>query len=605
MSNLAAFVPDLGPAPPVREPVFRVEVGGHWRPYLRPEAFEQRAGDVPRARLAMDIGQSVLGGGRQLVESSLRAIGPTDLVTVDLVRGGALALRGSDTVRLFEGYVDGPTFIYGPHGEAAGFAAADRSESLLGRRVHGQYVEGDGDPLWLSGTDLVFNPEGEANMTAAPYEPLGGRSRRLFAAPGGPDAQPWTADQAANYLLAFYASASWLGLPTAAELTCVFGDEPVENVRLEGLTVLEALERLGRRAGLRATVALSRNAAGELTRALVFVRRGLGRCISLYHQMPGETFTLAKTAMERAEVEIDWAEAPASLALAGDVKLYESTFDLVPGWNPADEGLEREMYRRSGNPSFASVADVYRKWVLNEAGDYTGEPWNAGPARDLSGVFGHGEYLQRRRRFLPAVSTDDTGESLGVYVEVSYDGGESYARFRGAVRVLRDECGVYLAGDQLPPELFHAADRSDLAVRVTATVESDSRLGVLIERPGLDDDHRGARLWRDVSADFHCRTVCAASNLHGGPSRAVDDGDRLIALAADLWQAARHAPAPCRAGLPFFSVSYRVGDAVDGVRYRYARLKRSADGIETDPFVEAVRQTWTPEAGWRTELELL
>ena len=47
-----------------------------------------------------------------------------------------------------------------------------------------------------------------------------------------------------------------------------------------------------------------------------------------------------------------------------------------------------------------------------------------------------------------------------------------------------------------------AADRDDLAIRVTATVESDARLGVVVERPGLQDDHRGLRLWIDVSLKF-------------------------------------------------------------------------------------------------------
>ena len=124
-------------------------------------------------------------------------------------------------------------------------------------------------------------------MTSDSASPGGGRPRRLFAPPGSGDAESWTADQAVNYLLSTYAEATWLHLPSLAELAKLFGDEPLENVRLEGLTVLEALERLGRRAGLHATVALSRDAAGNLVRSLVFVGRGTGRTISLYHQLPG------------------------------------------------------------------------------------------------------------------------------------------------------------------------------------------------------------------------------------------------------------------------------------------------------------------------------
>jgi hypothetical protein len=605
VSNLAAYFPRLETVPRVREPVFRVEVGGHWRPWLRPVVVEQRAGALPRVRLALDSGEPARGGSRRMVESALRAVAPDDLVTVDLVRGGALSWRGSRTVRLFEGYVDGPAFTYGPGGEMAGFWAADRSASVLAHRVHGQYVENSvGDPLWLSGIDLVFNPDGLANMSEQSCASGGGRSRKVFVAPDGESAQQWTVSEAANYLVSFYAAASYLALPTAAELDDLFGDDVLENVRLEGRTVMEALEQLGRRVGLRATVALARDASGNLTRTLVFTGRGRGRRVSLYHQMPGETFTLARTAIEKAEVHVAWADAPAGIHLAGDLKLYESTFDLVPGWDPSAEGEERDVYRRS-HPDFADYADVYRKWVLNEAGDYTGEPWSAGPAYDFSSLFGTSSCPERRRRFLPAISTDDAGESYGVCVEVSYDGGATWSHYCGAVRVLRDECGVALSSDQLPPELFRAAERDDLAIRVTAAVESDARLGVVVERPGLQDDHRGRRLWIDVSDDYHFRKVDSGSIFSGGASREVDDTERLTLLAADLWQAGRHAPVPCRIGLPMFSVGYRVGDRIDGIRYRYAWLKRSAAEIETDPMVDAVWQRWTPDEGWRTELELV
>jgi hypothetical protein len=589
----------------MRGPVFRVEVAGHWQPDLRLVACEQRAGGVPRVHLALDVGQSPRGGPRRLPESALLAIGPTDLVTIDLVRGGSLVWRGGGSVRLFEGYVDGPTFSYSAEAETAEFWAVDRGESLLAQPVSGQYVERQGgDPLWLSGLDLTFNPDGLATMSAAPCTPGGGRARRVFTAPGGEQAQAWTAAEAANYLIATYASAEWLLLPALAELRRLFGTEVLENVRVEGRTVLAALEQLGRRAGLRATVALTQNASGLLVRSLVFVARGLGRTVSLYHQMPGETFAPTLTTMESCAVEVSWSESPALLELAGDVKLYEATFDLVPGWNPALQGQDRQAYRRGDNPGFADVADVYRKWVLNEAGDYTGEPYNAGPAFDFSDIFGHADYLVRRRRLLPTVSCNAAGESYGVYVELSYDDGETYARYVGPVAVLRDECGVYLASDQLPPALFHAADRDHLKLRVTATVESDARLGVVVQRPGAASDQRGRRLWLDVSKDFRFRTVHSSSIFHGGPSREVDDSEQLIDFAASLWQADHWAPTPGRAGLPFFSLAYQVGDRVDGVRYRSARLKRSQGGVETDPMIEAVRQTFTTE-GWRTELVLL
>jgi hypothetical protein len=604
VSNLATFFPQLDAVSQIREPVFRVEVNGQWRSGLRPVQYEQKAGDVPRVLLALDVGQAVCGGPRWLPESALEAIQPNDLVTVDLVRGSALLWRGLDSVRLFEGAIDGPAFAYSSTAEEAQFRAVDRSQALLAQAVGGQYVLGSGSPpVWLSGLDLTFNPDGRPNMSAQDVASSGGRARRVFSAVGDTGAELWTAASAANYLVSFYAAASWLALPSAGELTRLFGDRVLENVRVEGQTVLKALEHLSRRIGLRVTVALSPRPDGGLTRTLIFVGRGLGRQISLYHQMPGETFTLARTAMEKAEVEITWSEALARLELAGDVRLYESTFDLVPGWLATLEGQPREAYRRSDNSGLAANADVFRKWVLNEAGDYSAAPYSRGPAHDFLALFAQDDGLQRRRRLLPTVSTDEFGESHGVVVEISYDSGTTFRRYSGAVRVLRDECGVYLSSDELPAELFYAADRGWLRVRATAAVESDDRLRVTVERPGLEPDQRGRRLVLDVSSDYRWRKVDSGSLFHGGPSAEVDDTARLSSLAADLWEAQRRAPTPSHIGLPFFSVSYRVGDTVDAIRYRWAWLKRTSGGIETDPLVDVVRQTFGPE-GWRTELVL-
>jgi len=322
------------------------------------------------------------------------------------------------------------------------------------------------------------------------------------------------------------------------------------------------------------------------------------------HQMPGETYDRRRTFLERLDAEVAWCDAAARIEVAGDVALYESTFELQPGWDPSQEDADVTAYRRSAGSAFDAVADVFRKWVLNEAGDYCGSPWELSGPYDFSGVFGTESYLPRRRRLLPSISTDALGQSRGVQVELSYDGGTTWRRYGGAVRVLREECGVYLAGDRLSSELYRAAKAGDLRCRVTASVESDARLTATAAREGLASEGRGRRRWVDVSGDFRRRVVCASSVWSGGPSTARDDTAALEALAAALFESQRYAPVRGTAVLPTFSTSYRVGDAVDGVRYRYARLKRDDDGIESAPYVASVTQRWTEE-GWRTELELV
>ncbi|MBN2583388.1 MAG: hypothetical protein JXL80_09985 [Planctomycetes bacterium] len=605
MSNKAVFFASESRVPVVSEPVFRIMVDGHWRAALRPVRYEQRVGDVPRLVLELDVGRALDESERWLPESVLWAAGPEQLVTVDLMRGTTLGWRGGGTVRLFEGYVDGPEFGYDARAERTSLVAVDRSHSLLASRVGGQYVNiEDEDATCLSGLDLVFNPDGRPNMSSEDDTPADERPRRLFVAPDSETAETWSAAEAANYLLAFYGAADWLDLPTRGELSDLLGDEPIENVRLEGRSLLEALEILGRRRGLRVTVALSQDASEQLTRTLVFVGRGLGRRVSLYHQMPEETYDRQRTFLERLDARIAWSESLARIELVGDVEVFESTFELLPGWDPAMEDEDPTAYRRSSNASFNGVTDVFRKWVLNEAGDYNDEPYELDGPYDFSGMFGTTAYLPRRRRLLPSISTDALGQSRGVHVELSYDDGETWLRYEGPVRVLRDECGIYLAGDGLAPALYRAAKTDQLRCRVTAAVESDSRLQVVAERDGLQDEHRGRRRWVDVSSDYHRRVVCSSSIFAGGSSRAVDDTEALQALADELFEADRYAPVSAKVTLPTFSTSYRVGDAVDGIRYRYAWLKRDADGIESDPYVESVAQRFTDE-GWRTELTLI
>jgi len=603
MSNTAVYFAEESRVPVVREPVLRVEVGGHWRAGLRPVRCRQSAGDVPRLWLELDTGRAAGDAQRWLPESVLNAVRPGDRVTVDLVRGTTLGLRGGATVRLFDGYVEGPRFGYDAGGERTLLEAVDRSDALVRGRVGGQYARVGEDVLWLSGLDLTFNPDGVGNMSAADVSPSGERARRVFVAAGGAGAEAWTASEAANYLLAYYGAASWLELPARAELSRWFGHEVLENVRVEGRSLLEALEVLGSRRGVRATVALAQDGSGGLTRSLVLVGRGRGRRAPLLHQMPGETYDRRRTFLERLDVEVAWCDSAARIEVMGDVALYESTFELHPGWDPSKEDEDETAYRRSAGASFEAVADVFRKWVLNEAGDYCGSPWQLPGPYDFSEVFGTTAYLPRRRRLLPSISTDALGQSRGVQVELSYDGGTTWRRYGGAVRVLREECGVYLAGDRLSAELYRAAKAGLLRCRVTAAVESDERLRATAEREGWASEGRGRRRWVDVSRDYRRRVVCASSVWSGGPSTARDDTAALESLASALFESQRYAPVRGTAVLPTFSLSYRVGDAVEGVRYRYARLRRNDDGIESAPYVASVTQRWTEE-GWRTELEL-
>src|SRR5690606_8682695 len=152
----------------------------------------------------------------------------------------------------------------------------------------------------------------------------------------------------------------------------------------------------------------------------------------------------------------------------GDLRRYEVTAELVPGWkpdpnvdNPADvdeavavseEHIDLEdpsadpWYQRyhANGSQFPTYANVGRRWVLNETGRYdaasyarssgpfdTGryEPWEPSDCSILDRKYGEdGELVEEpaaawarlARPFLPCFSADANRRSLGVVAEASY-----------------------------------------------------------------------------------------------------------------------------------------------------------------------------------------
>ena len=156
--------------------------------------------------------------------------------------------------------------------------------------------------------------------------------------------------------------------------------------------------------------------------------------------------------------------------------MYEATFELLPAWDPALEDIDYGKFSASTNPEFYKVKNVYRKWCLNEAGDYSGAPYHQGPPYDFSRIFEHADYVQRRRRFWPALSTNAQGEPLGYLLHASFDSGLHWWEYRYAFNNLHDECGIWLSSDQLDVDTWVAVVKGLMRFRITASVVSDQRL---------------------------------------------------------------------------------------------------------------------------------
>ena len=567
----------------------------------RLESLETALGGAPRAWFSAGLGRGPPAPQDVRLEDMAARLLPGSLVTAILVGGGTLPPEASGNLVLFEGRITRIEMNLDSQDEALRFEAEDLAAEVLQRRVGGQRIRTTASvPEVVKGMSLVFNPDGRPNASTETYEPSGGQPHTIFKPAGATAAIDWTLDKAVAYLLAEFAVSDALTLPTGEDVTEAVGALVVHDVPLEGRTLGEALTALLQLADAQATIVAEPGESG-LTRRLEIWNRTQTTATWLVHQLVGATFSPETTNLAAVAATLHVDLAPRRYVARGDRKVYESTFNLVAGWADSSATTDPDDFAPSTNLNFAAVRDVFRKWVLNESGEYSASPYNRGSAPDLSTLFEAEPYARRRRRFLNCLSRDTLGRSADVYAEVSLDAGTSWERLTMTARVLADECGLYLTDDGLPPRYLAAAMRSQVRVRVTAAIESDSCL----EAEHGDDGNEGlpGRTRRiSVPAGYGYRKVAATSRFHGSPADEADDTERLQDLVDAAFEADLRAPAPTRVDVPWLAMGYRVGQRIQGVSGRRLELARAGAGYAFDPVVRRVRLIFAPAP--RTELDL-
>jgi hypothetical protein len=416
---------------------------------------------------------------------------------------------------LFVGQIDGLSTTIGSGQETVEVVARDLSAVLRRATVYGQRVlRNDGSTVLLPGLETAFNPLGRGN--AAGGEDL--RSQisdlkfstacTLFSAnPSG--ARAWSCADAICYLLSEYAPAGELAWPSVEQLLALTDRRPLRDLDVTGLNLLDALHKCCEVAGLDFQFAPRLVETGP-AQAIVLRRHDRERIVELNCQMPGERLSPSRTTLGNLHSERAFYPVTHRYIGQGDFKVYESTFELVKAWDPALEGTSHRVFSISTNPQFHQVKDVYRKWCLNEAGDYSGPPFNQGQPCDLSRLFEHGAYVPRRRRFWPTLSSDAQGRSIGYFLQVSYDG-VRWWNYQHAFSNLLDECGVWLSSDELDLDTWVAALKGLLRVRITASVLSDERITCVVADGPVGSTAPVVDHVLTLPRRFAYRKVCAQS----------------------------------------------------------------------------------------------
>lgn len=454
-----------------------------------------------------------------------------------------------------------------------------------------------GEAVYIRSAGAVFNPDGKPNCSVAAAQ-VNGKSYEIFQLETS-QGRYWSYAAALRYLAAEGRAGEALDMMGLAGLEELTQGQVLRDVDVMGLTPLDAMDRLCRQAGLGFCLEQVPVGDNEVKEVLRFYRSGQGRCVFLRHQQAHEKLDLARTNVISCRIDTLRPSSTIRAVGLGDYQRYEATFKLVGGWDASLELNDYDLYSPVTNANFLQVREVFRKWVLNEAGDYAGPPYNRGPAYDLSGVFGTQNYSPRRRRFWPCLSTDTTGKSLGYYLEVSYDNGVSWQVYPGAFDVLLDECGVYLTVAQLETSVWNAIKKDVLRFRMTATLVADERLTQEVVDGPVDTARRVRTEVFELGGEFRYQQVTERSifyQLSGtGRPKAADDRAPLRGRLREQIHQLRQSQLAGSAQLTFLRPDLWPGDVVTGLSGRdlsfhkpFGAVNNLTDNIEYAPQVQKV-----------------
>jgi hypothetical protein len=474
--------------------------------------------------------------------------------------GGAVAFP------VLAGQVEGIEMRLGPDGETVEIIVKDLSAALKRISVYGRRVgNADGSTMFLMGLGTTFNVEGKGNARIGPIESNGTTYTAFCAEPS--KAKPWSYAEVIHYLLCEYLPQGQLQLPSIERLRALTKNQTVCELDVTGSNLVDALHRCCEQIGLEFRFVPRPVPIGP-AQAVIFCRPGHGRAVELNHQWSGERLSISRTDIARLNSTKTFWPVTHKYVGQGDFKVYEATFELVKAWDPAGEETCYDTFSPSTNADFYKVKDVYRKWCLNEAGDYSSTPYNQGDAFDFAKIFEGGNFVPRRRRFWPALSTDKQGRSLGYFLEVSFDNGQYWWQYLHAFNNLLEECGVWLSSDRLDVNIWVAALKGVLKFRITASVLSDERLSCVVADGPVGSTMPVVEHILRLPHQCRYRKVSGQSILANatddaiGKADEVDDTDVLYQFVRNKAEAASGVIETVDVQTPYLAFDYQVGDRV-------------------------------------------
>ena len=436
-----------------------------------------------------------------------------------------------DEITVFTGFIEQIDTEISSKQQKITVIAKDSSARLRRKTVYGATVANQGQGIFISGADTAFNPAGAANASRQQIR-QNGRSFMAFAADEN-DAEVFSCADAIYYLLCSYIPADQLVIPTLEQLNSLTCERSIIDIDVTGLNLIDALRRCCGQAGVRFKFVPNLSQTGP-TEAIVFFRPSDCAEVELNCQWQGEKLDILKTTVAEITGQKNLAPITHRYIVQGDYKIYEATFELVKAWDPALEENNYERYSPVTNENFNEVRDVYRKWCLNEAGDYGGSPYNQGTAFDFSKIFENGSYVRKKRRFLPALTSGKDGSSIGYYLEVSYTNGSHWWPYMASFKVLLDQCGVWLSAEQLDMDVWFAILKGVLKFRITASVIADERISFAAADGPVNSTAEVIDKIITLPRRFRYKKVSPESIFANNPADQTDDSESLVEFARTM-----------------------------------------------------------------------
>ena len=481
-------------------------------------------------------------------------------IILKTVYDAGIGLAQPQEIPIFAGFVEEIDTDISSTQQKITVIAKDFSARLKRQTVYGRNVYSDSaDAIFIAGVDTVFNPSGAANASKQQIR-QNGRIFKAFAA-DEKTVDSFTCADAIYYLLCSYVPAGELIIPTLAQLENLTCQHGIIDVDVTGLNLIDALRRCCGQAGIRFKFVTNLSQTGP-AEAIVFFKPELCRKIELNCQWPGEKIDISRTTIAEVTGRKKYSPVTHRYIVQGDYKIYEATFELVKAWDPALEENNYDRYSPLTNENFNEVRDVFRKWCLNEAGDYSNSPYNQGPAFDFSKIFENDNYIQRRRRFLGALTGTQDGDSIGYYLEVSYVDGIYWWPYMNSFKVLLDQCGVWLSAEQIDADMWFAILNGVLKFRITASVMADERISFAVSDGPVNSTSEVVDKIITLPRRFKYQKVSPYSIFANAPANQIDDTQYLVEFAQSLSGSSGFTTEQLQIKTACLSPIFAVGDGI-------------------------------------------